>query len=139
MRDNSWGRRFGLVAVVALACALVPPVASAKVTLPPGASEGDQYFEVVPNGDGKSSIDRSDGDGGPPVAAASELNNLGPEGKATADLAQATRPPAAGEPSHPASAEAPSSDGMGTLLWILLGSTLLAAVVYGLRRRIITV
>src|SRR5262245_1133188 len=97
-------RRGGLTALLAvlLLAFAVPTIALARVTVPPGSTEGDQYFEEAPNGGGSSSIDNggggSAGGSGPtapsvPVAGTAKLKQLGPDGKAAAALANANRPP----------------------------------------------
>jgi hypothetical protein len=136
----------GAAVLAALAiCLLSPALASARITVPPGATEGDQYFEEVPNGAGGSSVDRHGGGaggsgGGPAVAATQALNAMGPEGQAAADLANSNRPPVAGQGSGGDNAQPSSSTagegGMGALFPILLVAAALAAVAYGLRRRL---
>jgi hypothetical protein len=132
----------------------VPALAAAKVTVPPGATEGDQYFEVAPSGGGSGSIDKGGGGGAggsggsAPVAATEDLNKLGPEGKAAADLANANRPPTSPSspvklhpptqnqpPAQPASSTA-GDGGMGFWFPLLIALTALAAIAYGLRRRL---
>jgi hypothetical protein len=133
----------GLFAV----CALPPAVAAAAITVPPGSTEGDQYFEEVPNGGGSGSVNNGSGGGGggggAPVAATQALDALGPQGQAAANLANANRPPEQGKAnqSHQQSGsqQASSSEGeggMGFLFPLLLVVTALAAVGYGLRRRL---
>jgi len=124
------------------ACALVPAFAGARITVPPGATEGDQYFEEAPNGGGSGSVDRSGGSGAP-VAATPALDALGPQGRAAADLANSNRPPDQAKPNssqQQTGAQQPSSTegggGMGFLFPLLLVVTALAAVAYGLRRRL---
>jgi hypothetical protein len=114
-------------------CAIAPTALAQEVTVPPGSSEADQYSEVVPTGDGNSSINRG---GGGAVAADQALRALGPEGQAAADLANATLPQAVEASDAPSAADKPSSEGMGILLPITLGITLLAAVAYAGRRRL---
>jgi hypothetical protein len=139
-------------AVVLMALA-VPALAAAKITVPPGATEGDQYFEEAPTGGGSGSIDKGGGSaaggsgGSAPVAATADLNKLGPEGKAAADLANANRPPTSPSPvklhpptqNQPPAQPASSSEGEGGMgFWfpLLLALTVLAAIAYGLRRRL---
>jgi len=130
----------------------MPALAAAKVTVPPGATEGDQYFEQAPTGGGSGSIDKGGGGGGAgasgggaPVAATADLNKLGPEGRAAANLANATRPPVSPSPvklhppsQNPSPAQPASSTqgegGMGLWFPLLLALTALAAIAYGLRR-----
>jgi hypothetical protein len=139
------------VLVVALA---IPALAAAKITVPPGATEGDQYFEEAPTGGGSGSIDKGGGGGGAagsgggaPVAATADLNKLGPEGKAAADLANANRPPTSSSPvklhpptqNRPPAQPASSTDGEGGMgFWfpLLLALAALGAIAYGLRRRL---
>jgi hypothetical protein len=142
-------------AVVAVALA-VPALAAAKITVPPGATEGDQYFEEAPNGGGSGSIDKGGGGGaggsggGAPVAATADLNKLGPEGKAAADLANANRPPTSPPSQSPVKLHPPTQNqppaqpasstdgegGMGFWFPLLLIIISVAAVAYMLRRRL---
>lgn len=146
------GRIALLLAVFAVLLS-VPALAAARVTVPPGATEGDQYFEEVPNGGGSSSVDKgglSGGGGGAaaggaattgaPVAATKGLDKLGPDGKAAADLANSNRPPVA-KPDKQAPPSQPSSStegegGMGFWFPLLIVLTAVAAIAYGLRRRL---
>jgi hypothetical protein len=136
------------VCVIAI-CALTAAPAQAAINVPPGATEGDQYFEEVPTGKGSRSLDRGGGPGGgsagggsggaPPVAATEALNSLGPQGQAAADLANSNRPPqgkAAQEAKEQPSSSTEGEGGMGALFPILLGLTALAAIAYGARRRL---
>jgi hypothetical protein len=134
------------VAVLAIS-ALAPALAGARITVPPGATEGDQYFEEIPNGGGSGQVNRpggTEGGGGAGVAATQDLNALGAEGQAAAALANANRPPTAGGGKGSGGAAAvdqPSSStsgegGMGAFFPILLVVTALAAIAYGLRRRL---
>jgi hypothetical protein len=129
--------------VVALSLA---PVASAQdqVTLPPGSSEADQYFEAIPNGGGNGSIDRSRHPNPIPGSADQTLRSRGAEGRAAADLARNTQPPSLGQakstagdgPSWNGMGDGPSSNGMGILLPILLAAILVTAIGYWLRRHL---
>jgi hypothetical protein len=127
-----------------LACALTPAIASARVTVPPGSSEGDQYFEEIPNGAGSGSPESGGGSdaggsgGGQAVAAAQALTALGPDGVAAADLADANRPPigAPKQADEPASSSTEGEGGIGSLLPILIVVTALGAIAYGLRQRL---
>jgi hypothetical protein len=121
-------------------------VAAAKVTVPPGATEGDQYFEEAPNGGGSSSVDKSGGAGaggsstGAPVAATQQLDQLGPDGKAAAALANANRPPeqlkAHPIPNPSSSSPTDGEGGMGIVFPLLIIATVFAAAAYFLRRRL---
>jgi hypothetical protein len=127
----------GVLAIAALS----PAIAAARITVPPGSTEGDQYFEEVPNGGGGGSPDRdlnAGGSGGSPgVAATQALNALGPEGVAAADLANSNRPPSkSGSASDQQSSSSEGDGGLGSLFPILLVVTALAAIAYGLRRRL---
>jgi hypothetical protein len=122
-------------------CALTPALASAAINVPPGATEGDQYFEEVPNGGGSRSVDSPGGGSGGTqgVAAAQALNALGPDGQAAAGLAAANKPPRAGTQagnSEEASSSSEGEGGMGAWFPILLAVTALGAIAYGLRRRL---
>lgn len=134
-----------IAAIGALAIFLMmPALAGARITVPPGSTEGDQYFEQVPNGGGSGSVDHSGGGGGSggagaAVAATQALNALGHDGQAAAALANSNRPPEQGKsnsgvnagPVSPTSGEG----GMGAWFPILLILTAVAAIAYGVRRR----
>jgi hypothetical protein len=141
-------------AVVLMALA-VPALAAAKITVPPGSTEGDQYFEEAPTGGGSGSIDKGGGGAGgaggsgssAPVAATAELNKLGAEGRAAANLANANRPPVSPSPGKlqsPSQNQLPAQPasstegegGMGFWFPLLLALTALGAIAYGLRRRL---
>jgi hypothetical protein len=154
-RSTRRGRIVALLAVAA-ACLAVPALASARITVPPGATEGDQYFEEVPDGGGSGSVNHGGSGGaagagggggsisGPAVQATQALDNLGPDGRAAAALANANRPPAA---SHNNKAEVPATSssssptegegGMGFWFPLLIAITAVAAIAYGLRRRML--
>jgi hypothetical protein len=145
MRLGSSPRKGNAIAFVAIlvVCLSIPAVAQAAITVPPGATEGDQYFEETPNGGGSSSPNRDGGEsgGGPPVAASEELSALGPEGQAAAELANLNRPPQQGKANQgsrpePASSSTEGEGGMGFFFPVLLVVTALAAGAYGLRRRL---
>jgi hypothetical protein len=147
-------RKRGIATVFAalLMALAMPALAAAKITVPPGATEGDQYFEEAPTGGGSGSIDKGGGGGaaggsggGPAVAATADLNKLGPEGRAAANLANANRPPVSPSPlklhppsQNPRPAQPASSTegegGMGFWFPLLLALTAVAAIAYGLRR-----
>ena len=143
------GRLAAIVAALAV-CLAVPAVAAAKVTVPPGATEGDQYFEEAPNGGGSSSVDKGGGGGGgtggsstgAPVAGTQQLDQLGPDGKAAAALANANRPPEQlkahpiPSPSSQSSSPADGEGGLGIWFPLLIIGTAFAAVAYFLRRRL---
>jgi hypothetical protein len=148
--STHWGRIAAIIAAL-LVCVSVPAVATAKITVPPGATEGDQYFEEAPTGGGSSSVDKGGPGGGPaggagstagaPVAATSELNKLGADGQAAAALANANRPPEQLK-SHPIpnpSAQASPTEGdsgLGIFFPLLIIGTAFAAVAFLLRGRL---
>ena len=147
-RTTRGGR--GAVLALFVACLLVPTAAQAKVTVPPGATEGDQYFEEAPNGGGSSSVDKGGGSGGSSgssggqsVAATQSLDQLGPDGKAAADLANANRPPNVkpdqGQSPPPQPSQSSSSTagegGMGFWFPLLIIVTAVGAIAYGFHRR----
>jgi hypothetical protein len=129
-------------AVVLLAIAL-PTSASAaggcgKVKSPTGNSEIDQYAEGVPGPCGENQVGSGGSSGGGaggdvvPAATAKQLRAQGPDGQAAAALAAGTAP----GPTQGSGDISPSSDeGMGILLPLLLGGTLLAGILYLVRRR----
>lgn len=133
-----------LVAIVLVALAL-PAIAAAAVNVPPGATEGDQYFEEVPSGGGSAKPNAGSdavngGSGGSQAVAATQaLNALGPDGKRAAGLANANTPPQESAKSaggQPASSSTEGEGGMGFWFPLLLIVTALAAAAYGLRRRL---
>ena len=145
--------RIGRLAVIVAAlvvCLAVPAVSAARVTVPPGSTEGDQYFEEAPNGGGSSSVDHGGGGGGgaggsstgAPVAGTQQLDQLGPDGKAAAALANANRPPEQlkahpiPSPSSQSSSPAEGEGGLGIWFPLLIIGTAFAAVAYFLRRRL---
>src|SRR5262245_62707411 len=149
--STHWGKLAAVIAAIVV-CLSLPAVATAKITVPPGATEGDQYFEEAPNGGGSSSIDKGSPGGGAtggagqtagaPVAATSELNKLGPDGQAAAALANANRPPEQLK-SHPisnppvqASSPADGGIGLGIFFPLLIIGTAFAALAFLLRRRL---
>ena len=128
----------GILGVLAIS-AMAPAIAGAKITVPPGSTEGDQYFEEVPNGGGGGSPDRNVGSsgGGGGVAATQALNAMGADGVAAAELANSNRPPSqSGRTSDDNSSSTSGEGGLGSLFPILLIVTALAAIAYGLRRRL---
>jgi hypothetical protein len=145
VEPGSSRRRYTELALfcVLAACALTPAIASARVTVPPGSSEGDQYFEEIPNGAGSGSPESGGGEaggssGGQAVAAAQALRALGAQGAAAADLAIANRPPigAPKQGDEPASSSTEGEGGIGSLFPILLVVTALGAIAYGIRQRL---
>jgi hypothetical protein len=132
--------------------ALMPALAIAAINSPPGATEGDQYFEEVPNGAGSSGPNHGGGGGGggasagQPVKATQALDQLGADGQAAAALANANRPPEQGkgqpqgkkQPPAPSQTSSPTDGDGGMGIWfpLLLGLTALAAGAYGIRRRL---
>ena len=142
------------VAILAVLAALALPAsaASERVTVPPGSTEGDQYTEVVPNGGGSSTLGTGNGGtggsqgvtgGSQGVAPATQaLNALGPEGQKAADLANSNRPPKdvkqgqGQQPKPQPSSSTAGEGGMGLLFVLLLVVAALAAIAYGVRRRL---
>ena len=134
-----------------------------KHRVPPGNSQVSQYIETgtVPGSCGNQSINPSRSPSGQPFSSSTshELQNLGPAGAATAQLAAATAPPggsgggkssgggsgkssAGGGPSSSIPAQVgsvlgtgDSSGGMGFVLPLIIGVTILAGVAYLLHRR----
>jgi hypothetical protein len=145
VKQGSSVRGYAAIAILGVLafCALMPAIAGARVTVPPGSSEGDQYFEEIPNGAGSGGPERGGGDPGgsgdsQEVAAAQGLRALGADGAAAADVASANRPPIGGknQGDEPASSSTEGEGGIGSLLVILLAVTALGAIAYGLRRRL---
>jgi hypothetical protein len=130
-----------VAAALLLTWAIVPPLASGQGLAPPGGGEVDQYFEDLPRAKGERSIDR-DARGAPlPPATASELNAGGAEGKAAAELSQATAPgepiesPTGGAEGDGDSALSGVLESVNPLLWLLLAVTLALGIAWLLWRR----
>jgi hypothetical protein len=74
------------------------------------------------------------------VAATQALDASGPDGQAAANLANSNKPPQAGPGNQAANAQPSSSTegegGMGSLFPILIVVTALAAIGYGVSRRL---
>jgi hypothetical protein len=153
MKPGSSRRRYAAIVILGVVgvCALTPAFASGQ-TVPPGSSEGDQYFEEIPSGAGSGSLEKGGGASGggasgggassgsagsQEVAAAQALRAKGADGAAAADLANANRPPIGtkNQGNEPASSSTEGEGGMGPLLPILIAVTALAAIAYGIRRR----
>ena len=142
----------GLLIATALALILPGSAAAQSINVPPGQSEADQYFEVVPDGTGNKSLDNSaePADVLTPNQIA-ELEGLGEDGAAAAQIAAATAPTdssggqggqgdASGGGSGSAEAGvagavAPSRDGLGGMLWLVMAGTAAAVGGYALARR----
>jgi hypothetical protein len=147
--SSTRGGRIAVLLAVVVACLAVPAVSAAKITVPPGATEGDQYFEEVPDGGGSGSVNHGGGDGsgsgtgstaGSQVAATSALDKLGPEGKAAAGLANANKPQPLklddGKSAQPSSSTQ-GEGGMGLWFPLLIAITAVGAIAYGLRKRLL--
>ena len=140
--------------LIALALAVLLPASAVaqSINVPPGQSEADQYFEVVPDGTGNKSLDNSaePADVLTPAQIA-ELEGLGEEGIAAAETAAASAPgkPGGGKGGQGdvsgagsgsaaaglAGAVAPSRDGLGGMLWLVLVGTAAAVGGYAIARR----
>jgi len=144
-----------LSTLVALMLLAVPTTAIAQApetNAPPGNSAVDEYFETVPGATG----DRSSGAAGGPAgsggglspAERARLERLGPDGKALADVIEATSPtrptpaktPLASEGRSPVSevfdaAIGGGEGGMGVFLPLILLASLLATIALMLLRR----
>jgi hypothetical protein len=127
-------------ALILLAFAM-PTVAAAQpgcapVTSPSGNSEADQYAEGIPGPCANDQIQPGGQAGGAavvPAATRKQLDAQGKDGQAAAQAAEGTAPvaPAAGTGSS-----APGSGaGIGILLPLILAGTVLAGILYTLRRR----
>jgi hypothetical protein len=146
--SSTRGGKIAVLLAIVIACLAVPAVSAAKITVPPGATEGDQYFEEVPDGGGSGSVNHggSGGAGGggstglPPVAASQALDKLGPDGKAAAGLANTNQPQPLkldnGKPAQPSSSTE-GEGGMGFWFPLLIAVTAVGAIAYGLRRRLL--
>ena len=143
MRTNPAPR--ALLIAAALALILPASAAAQSITVPPGQSEADQYFEVVPDGTGNKSLDtaRKPAEVLAPKQVA-ELEGLGEDGVAAAETAAASAPGDRGGGRDNSSdsggtgfagAAAPSRDGFGGMLWLLMVATVVAVGGYAIARR----
>jgi hypothetical protein len=87
--------RAGLILLCAAAAVLTAPGSAVALKAPPGNSEVDQYAETLPGPGGNQTINPSGGGGGGstlPPATERQLDRLGPDGRAAAQLARSTAP-----------------------------------------------
>src|SRR4051794_36205989 len=138
---HAW-KAIAILGVFAI-CLLLPAISAAAITVPPGSTEGDQYFEQAPNGGGSGQVNKGGGDagasGGGQVAATHALNASGADGQAAAALANQNRPPRGGSAQGANGQSASSTEGdggMGAWFPILLVITAVGAIAYGVRRRL---
>lgn len=138
--------RMKKVATGILLLALVLPgsAVAASITVPPGNSEADQYFETVPGSSGGRSPDTSKTaedavrEGRLTAATLRALERRGEVGQAVADVVAQTGPPggkAGGSGLGAAAFEAPDKQGLGALFPIILVATAVGAVAYAVGRR----
>lgn len=141
-----------LVALVLLAAPAVAPAQQPLTNAPPGNSAIDEYLETVPGATGNQ-VPRRPGTGGHVLTPAQRkrLEALGPDGKALADVVDATAPPPAkpgqkidlddAKGRSPVSAviEAATGSnggaGMGVFLPIILLASLVGTIVLVVLRR----
>jgi len=153
------------LALVAIAV-LVPASEASHVVVPPGNSQIDQYFETAPGPGGNNSIDGPDGPGGTDGADGADgadeagggsvaadagylgaeeleqLEKLGGDGQRAAELAAATAPEepkpdaARGGSDVEAASGAPSREGLGIGLPLILAATAIVAAGFLLRQRL---
>ncbi len=155
------GRILTLLSACLLAAVLALPGAALAqgISVPPGNSEADQYFETVPDGKGNKSLDNSKDPADvltPKQLAA--LEALGADGIAAAQLAAGTAPDEGGsgggskggtagaggagndgsvageDGTLTAAAAAPSREGLGGLLWVIVIGVTVAGGSYALVR-----
>ncbi len=137
--------------LIATALALILPASTAaqSINVPPGNSEADQYFETVPDGEGNKSLDstKEPSDVLTPRQIA-ELEALGEDGAAAAQIAAATAPDGVGkagggaatggtpdEDGVSSASVATSREGLGGLLWVFLIAVAVVAGIYVVVRR----
>jgi hypothetical protein len=151
-----------LLLLAALVCAL-PASASAKsgcgAQPPRDNSELDQYSETIPGPCGDETFNPSAGSGGGagggvgagdaqgagggagaaggiPASTLKQMRTKGADGRAAADLAEATAQQGSGAGgAENTSVSSDADEGMGIVLPLLLGGTLLAGLLYFLMRR----
>jgi hypothetical protein len=137
--------------LICCAGALLAPAAGAQTSIaPPGKSGADQYFETIPSARGNVAPPPANGTGAAAATAGERrLARLGKDGQAAAAVAAAAAPgsgPHARGRSAPSGSDASStslrrlitgsdSGGLGIWLPILLGASLLGAIVFALLRR----
>jgi len=139
----------GKIATLALLLMLAvpaPAAAVARVVVPPGNSEADQYFQTVPTATGPRTPDPSKDardavrDGALSAGTERALRQRGPAGLALATAVAQTAGPrgggASGRPARQAAvARIPGDPGMGTLFPLLLALTAAAALAFFAARR----
>jgi hypothetical protein len=139
--------------VVLLTCCplTVPAVAGAQGSIaPPGKSGADQYFETIPSARGNVAPPAGGSARGLRGTGERALARLGKDGQAAAALAAAGAPPTTGSAAAGAGSQqgrgpaatlghvltGSDSGGLGLLLPILAGATLLVALLAMLLRRL---
>jgi hypothetical protein len=158
--------RSAVVLMVVLTAQALPTISAAgAATVPPGVSGANQYAETLPGPDGNRPT--NEGQKESPEQAlgkkkAAQLERLGPEGKAAAELAAETasgpdqegrgKQPSGGHGAGALSSSRPSGSsgfgqvlgqvtgtsdggGMGLLLPLLVGASVVLAGAYALTRR----
>lgn len=133
-----------LLLALALAAPL-PAVATARVLVPPGNSEADQYYETVPSPTGPRAPDTTKKardavrDGALSEATEQGLRHRGPTGlslaTAVAQTALPGGPGSAGSPSPALAGRIPAEQGLGDLFPLILAIAAAAAVAFTVARR----
>jgi hypothetical protein len=154
--------RIVCVSLTVLGLLLLPAASGAK-NVPPGNSGADQYSETLPGAGGNEQTNSGGGGGNPSSsqpalspAAQESLEELGPAGRAAADLANRTAPRGAGKTAgrnggaatrqNPSGSSAvldvfkqaggsSDSGGMGIALPLILAGSALAAFLFLRSRR----
>jgi hypothetical protein len=128
-----------LLLTLALA-ALLPAAAAARVLVPPGNAEADQYYETLPAPTGPRAPDPTkkarDAVRAGALSEATEhrLRRRGPTGLALATaVAQTALPRGTGRP--PALLSVPAEPGLGALFPLILALAAAAALAFALARR----
>lgn len=152
-------RRLTLLTILGALAALPPSASAQSSTAPPGNSGVAEYVETVPGATGNRSLRKPrGGENALTPAARRALEQLGKEGRATADALEATAPGATRTTSKPAGNGSPAADlggggdsplravveaatgggtssGMGWVLPFILGATLALVTATALARR----
>jgi hypothetical protein len=141
MHFMAMGKTTTLAVLLALVlAALLPASAAARVLVPPGNAEADQYYETLPSPTGPRAPDLTKKardavrEGALSEATEQDLRQRGPVGLALATaVAQTALPRGNGQP--PAGLSAPAEPGLGALFPLILVLAAAAAAAFTVARR----
>lgn len=120
--------------------ALLPASAAARVLVPPGNAEADQYYETLPSPTGPRAPDLTKKardavrEGALSETAEQGLRQRGPTGLALATAVAQTALPGGNGPA-PAGLSAPAEPGLGALFPLILALAAAAAAAFAFARR----